>query len=503
MPKTPSKKLFDLVKSLSPAEKRYFKVFATKKNESKNKYIALFDAIEIQKTFDDEALIKTIYGDEEIQSRKYSELKAYLFDLILKCLQAYDEKSSVVTRISNMLGNVQVLFKRGHFADCKDVLKKTKKIALKYEEFSQLYEILQCEKWLAHTTINVDFLDNQLGRIEEEEKGYLEQLNNLASYRNLFLKLYLSIKKNAANETLFQEIESSNLLKKKVFKSHRAKVLYYRVQSLLAYAKENIQEFYEFNKELILEMESQPHFLDQNASEYISALSNYCMSCKLTKHYAELDVALEKFRLIKTLNYDDELKVHRQYYQILFSMCISNGAFEKARIALKDHLQKVEKFDAKLFERKSFYFYYSYIYFGCADYEQSLVYLNEWLDLPKTVERPYYKMLARIFNLVLHYEMKNNILLESLLRSTYRFLKKENQLHEIERAFLTFIRNSLKVANKSELKDQLLQLRTSLESINDGKPARIGQFDLSAWVESKIENKPFAEVVQRRFVSTI
>lgn len=499
MPKTPSKKLFDLIKTLSSAEKRYFKVFATKKNESKNKYIALFDAIDSQKTFDDEALINAIYGDEKIQSRKYSELKAYLFDLILKCLQAYDEKSSVVTRISNMLGSVQVLFKRGHFVDCKDVLKKTKKIALKYEEFSQLYEILQWEKWLAHTTIDVDFLDNELGRIEEEEKQYLEQLNNLASYRNLFLKLYLSIKKNAADKELFEIIENDSLVKKKEFRSHRAKVLYFRVKSLLAYAKENIQEFYEYNKELITEMESRRHFLDENASEYISALSNYCMSCKLTKHYDELDESLEKFKSIKTLNYDDELKVHRQYYQILFSMCISNGEFHKAKGALKDHFDKVEKFDANLFERKSFYFYYSYIYFGCGDYEQALVYLNEWLDLPKTVERPYYKMLARIFNLVLHFEMENNILLESLLRSTYRFLKKENQLHEIERAFLTFIRNSLKTANKSEMLDQFELLHHSLLKINDGKSARIGQFDLSAWVESKLENKPFAEVVKSRF----
>ncbi len=500
MPKTPSKKLFDLVKSLSSAEKRYFKVFVSKKNDSKNKYVTLFDAIESQTTFDDEALIKSIYGDAKIQSRKYSELKAYLFDLILKCLQAYDEKSSVVTQISNMLGNVQVLFKRGHFEDCKDVLKKTKKIALKYEEFSQLYEILQWEKWLAHTTIDIDFLDNQLDRIEDEEKQYLQQLNNLAAYRNLFLKLYLSLKKNAADEDLFNFIESNSLVKKLEFKSHRAKVLHFRVKSLLAYARENVEEFYIYNKELITEMESQPHFLNENVSEYISSLSNYCMSCKLTKHYEELEIALEKFKSIKTLNYDDELKVHRQYYQILFSMCILNGNFEKAKIALKDHFAKVEKFDANLFERKTFYFYYSYIYFGCEDYEQALVYLNVWLDLPKTVERPYYKMLARIFNLVLHYEMKNNLLLESLLRSTYRFLKKENQLHEIERAFLTFIRNSLKVANKSELNDQLVQLKVNLEKINDGKPARIGQFDLSAWVESKLENRSFAEVVQSRFV---
>ena len=499
MPKTPSRKLFDLIKSLSPAEKRYFKVYANKKNDSKNKYLTLFDAIESQQSFDDEKLILKVYGDQVITSRKYSELKAYLYDFILKSLQAYDEKSSVQTRISNMMGNVQALYKRGHYDDCKDVLRKVKKVALHYEEFSHLIEILKWEKWLAHTTIDVDFLDEQLSRIEAEEKRYFYQLNNLSSFRNLFLKLYLSIKKNKTDDELLEEIENNDLVKKENFKSHRAKVLYNRVKSSLAYSRSNIEDFYTYSKELIEVMESEPHFLKEEASEYISAISNYCISCKLTKHYAESEGAIMKFKNVKALNYDDELKIHRQYYQNLFSHCITTGEFDKAKSALKEHLQQIQKFDSGLFERKSFYFYYSYIHFGSGDYEKALEYLNHWLGLPKTAERPYYAMLARIFNLVLHYEMGNNLLLESLLRSTYRFLKKEKQLHAIERSFLNFIKSATKAVSKAEVKMLFIELQEKLISISEGNQAKIGQFDLSAWVDSKVDNVSFAEAVRKNF----
>ncbi len=500
MPKTPSRKLFDLIKSLSSAEKRYFKVFANKKNESKSKYLTLFDAIESQSVFNDEHLITQVYGSTKITSRKYSELKAYLYDFILKSLQAYDEKSSVGTRISNMMGNVQALYKRGHYADCKDVLKKVKKVALHYEEFSHLIDILKWEKWLAHTTIDVDFLNDQLHRIEEEEKRYFVQLNNLSSYRNIFLKLYLSIKKNITEDVLISETENLDLIKGERFKSHRAKVLYYRVKTSLAFIKSDIREFYLNSKQLIQVMESEKHFLGEDVSEYISAISNYCMSCKVTKNYDEWELAINKFNKIKALNYDDGLKIHRQYYQNIFSYCIINGEFKRAKSALKDHLEKIKQFDANLFERKTFYFYYSYIHFGCGDYEKALEYLNHWLSLPKTAERPYYAMLARIFNLVLHYEMENNLLLESLLRSTYRFLKKENQLHEIERAFLNFIKNATKAVSKAEVKMLLIELQEKLMDANDGEYAKIGQFDLSAWVTSKIENVSFADAVRKEFI---
>ncbi|MEL6660584.1 MAG: hypothetical protein AAFR36_29230, partial [Bacteroidota bacterium] len=74
MPKTPSSRLFDLIKSLSGSEKRYFKV--VNKMEANSKYRLLFEAIEAQEVFKDEALQRAVYGNEEIQSRKYSELKA-------------------------------------------------------------------------------------------------------------------------------------------------------------------------------------------------------------------------------------------------------------------------------------------------------------------------------------------------------------------------------------------------------------------------------------------
>ena len=150
MPKTPSLKLFNLVKSLSGSEKRYFKLFASGNRIDKNsKYLLLFDAIDQQEEFNDELLKHKIYHGEPIKSRKYSELKAYLYDLILKSLQGYDEKTSIDYKIKNLLQNVRVLYKRSYYEDCKDLLPKVKKLAYKYELFSSIIEVLDWERQVA------------------------------------------------------------------------------------------------------------------------------------------------------------------------------------------------------------------------------------------------------------------------------------------------------------------------------------------------------------------
>ena len=146
MPKTPSAKLFRLIKSLSGSEKRYFKLFVQKGNGTTNKYLLLFDAIDAQETFDEGALKQIIYDKKALSSRKYSELKSYLYELILKALQAYDEKSSVDYQLKSLLLSVRSLYKRSLFDDCYALLRKAKKqfpsLNLDFEMTIKLYQKL-------------------------------------------------------------------------------------------------------------------------------------------------------------------------------------------------------------------------------------------------------------------------------------------------------------------------------------------------------------------------
>ena len=508
MPKTPSNKLFRLIKSLSGSEKRYFKIFIRSGGAKENKYARLFDAIDQQEEFDEEALKQIIYEGSPIQSRKYSELKAYLYELILKSLQSFDEKTSIEFRLKGLLLSVKVLYKRVLFLDCKDLLQKARKIAYKYERFNIILEVLEWEKQIAYAETNIAFLDTELDRIDEEEKAVLQQLRNISEYRNLFFRLLVNLRKDASlrkkegREKLLKLIDYPLLKDINSARSHQARILYYRIYSLYFYTQADFGNFYQTGKKLLEVMEAQPYFLDEDVSEYISALSNFILGCGQMNKYDEIEIHLKKLYHIKPKTLDDELKIHRQYYQLKFSLCIGKGNFAEGLKALQDHFRDRKRFDPGYFENNTFYYNYFYIYFGAGDYDQALEFLNKWLNLSKSVERQDLQSIARILNLIIHYELGNTVLLESLLRSTYRFLKKRDRLQNTERKIIHFIKDAMEARSKKDLKNVMENLKKSFDELSKDSFASTllsRPFNVMAWLESKIENKPFAEIVQEKF----
>ncbi len=508
MSKKPSLKLFKLIRSMTPSEKRYFKVYASNhRSTDSNKYFKLFDAIDAQKEYDDQALKTLIYNGEKLQSKKFPELKSYLFESILKSLQAFDEKTSVDYKIKGLLSNVKVLYNRSHYVECKEYLVKAKKLALKYEAFIDLLEILDWKKRIAYTLIDIPFLDKELKHIEEEEKTYLEHLQNIADYKHLFFEIYFLVKKEAFIRSekklpIVNEFKRHPLLQNlSTAKSHRAKILYYRCRSLYYSFVLKYKKFYNFNKELIALMESAPHFLKEDVSEYISATSNLILSCGLLKKYNECNEVLENLHEIKPLTYDDELKIKRQYYLFKMSIAQTTGEFETGLKTINDMQKVSKKYKLEFFEPSTLYFQYFYIHFGLGDYDSALDYLNKLMDIPKSdVNKQDLRSIARIINLFIHFELGNHLLLESLLRSTYRFLKERQRLYELEKEVIRFITKAEKIQTKKELDTLFKELRVQFKKLSEipSEKAMLNYFDFDALLESKITNKSFAEIVKSK-----
>lgn len=505
MPKTSSDRLFRLIKSLSATEKRYFKVFIGATGNKGNKYGALFDAMDAQVQFDDDALRRQVYGREPMQSRKYSELKAYLYELVLKSLQAYDENTSIDYKLKGMLQSVRALHRRAHFDDCLQILTKAGKLAQEYEKFAALLEVLHWEKLVAYARGDIDGLDKRLEEIEAEEARCTERLQNLNAYQNLFYESWLSIRKNALRPNANDDIPSLSghllLQDENNALSYQARVLYYRVRSIFSYAQKDYAGFYEMSRVLIGIMESKPPMLREDVSEYISALSNYSVSCGYLSDYEGVRECLKKLRSVQPNTRDDELKIHRQYYTNAFRLCIVTGEFKEGLQALEQHLEEVKLFDKEQFERSSFYFQYFYIYFGAGDFGKALDYLNQWLRLPRSVERQDLQSLARILNLIIHYEMDNFLLLDSLLRSTHRFLNQHKTMLLFEVSLIQFLRKAIKASQLKEIQEALVQLRQDFDTLsgNPSEKAMLQLFDFESWIESKLSGQAFSYIVQEKY----
>jgi tetratricopeptide (TPR) repeat protein len=209
-------------------------------------------------------------------------------------------------------------------------------------------------------------------------------------------------------------------------------------------------------------------------------------------------LSLQKLKKVEPHSVDDQLKIHSQYYNNYFALCIRTGNFSEGLQLLKRHLKEVKSLDQKLFQRSRFYFQYFYIYFGSGNYSQSLIHLNEWLNLPKSVEQQDLQHLARLLNLIVHFEIGNTILLSSLIRSTQRSLQKQDRWNAFEQVLLQSLRQAIQLPS---FREQQTLFQQSLKKflaikLSPADHALLRFFDFKSWWQSKAERRDFASVMQ-------
>ena len=512
MPKTPSIRLHELVNSLSGSEKRYFTIFASKHSSSKstkiNKYIQLFNIIDKQSFYDENAIKQAIYPNQKIESRKFSELKHYLYELILKSLHSYDEKTSIDFKLKSMLNNVRVLVKRSLYDHCDDILNKTKKIAYQYNQFLIVLEVLKWKKQIAYSQSNISFLNEELKNINDEEHELIGKILKYRDYQTLFFQFLISLKRDAItrNDERFEALKSlvtNELLDAEQFPDfYEAQVLFYRIHGIYHSSTRSYNDYYSTNLALIDLIESQPNFLKEDPSVYISVITNQIFSCGMLRKYEEVNQNLIKLRHVRPITNDDKYKIFLHYYLNKMILCTENGDFKQGVQLIDEREEESKQFPkAKSLFGINYCLVYSYLYFGAERYDEALNWLNQLLDYSDNLQRQDLQSVARILQIIIHYELGNGMFLEYLLRSTYRYLRRRNRLYAFELRIIKFIKKSRTIITGKALQDEFIKLRMDfivmLENPKEGFILRY--FDFVSWLDSKIEGQTFGEVLQSKY----
>jgi len=124
-----SNDLFRLIKSLSPSEKRFFKIYSSRHViGEENNYVKLFDIIDKQKQYDEAEIRKHFNNNPFV---KYlSKSKAYLHQLILKSLTSYYSQITIDAKLKEQLRQVEILYHKALYDQCIKLLRKVKKFIL-------------------------------------------------------------------------------------------------------------------------------------------------------------------------------------------------------------------------------------------------------------------------------------------------------------------------------------------------------------------------------------
>ena len=136
--------IHQLIRSLSKAEKRNFKMMASRYTKDQNNYLLLFDAVDKQMVYDETKLRKKF--SNHTFGQNIGKTKYLLYDLLLKSLRPLSNTKSKIGQLQSMLQSVDFLTSKGLYKQADNLLKKAKKLAIHYQLFSIQLEILDREK---------------------------------------------------------------------------------------------------------------------------------------------------------------------------------------------------------------------------------------------------------------------------------------------------------------------------------------------------------------------
>ena len=485
--------LYDLVKSLTKSEKRYIKV---QSGTGDKDYIHLMDALIAQKTFDEENLIKENDGANFLKHLAVN--KRYLYDLILKSLTRFGRKT-LEDKIFEKVSAANVLIEKGLFNAAFREVKSGQKIAEEYELFELQILLRGIEKRLISRQQFKAQGAHDIHQIFQVEMNCLEQLKNANEYWYLaqqiakFQMRFQKIQNKEQQKQIKKLEESPKFQTQSLATNFRSKLYFYQANATYQFMLGNVEKAYKINSNFLGELEANPHFLRLYAERYLATLNNMLIDSLVIGKYdilkegiSRLAMTLERpeFKSIKNI----ESRVFRQRYLLLINWSISQKDFKTTMDWIPEIEAGLERFGKKIekHHRVTFYYLVAYLLFQNDHYEQALKWNNLILNDNKedVVKEVFY--FARILNLLIHYELENYSLLESLLSSTPKYLKARRNIYKTEKALFRLLKKLLSSVNKKEKKKLFDDFENEIQELfkTPGEKRIFNYLDLRLWGEN-------------------
>ncbi|MBA4141138.1 MAG: hypothetical protein H0X70_11705, partial [Segetibacter sp.] len=212
---------------------------------------------------------------------------------------------------------------------------------------------------------------------------------------------------------------------------------------------------------------------------------------------------LEEFATSDIVNHHDNFRVQAFVYinSAKINEHLMSGTF-KDGLALVPYIEeKLNEYSLYLDTHRILVFNYKIasLYFGSGNYDTSIDYLQKIIQ-DNVDLRTDLQCYARVVHLMAHYELGNYEIIESLIKSVYRFMAKMENLTVVEEEMFKFLRNSFKISPRKmqpEFEKFLLKIKQFEKSRFETRA--FAYLDIISWVESKVYRKTMSEIIKGKY----
>jgi hypothetical protein len=500
--------LFSLVKSLSKSEKRQFKLYVGRLGgNAEANFMSLFNLLDKVSAYDDELILKKT----NIKKQQISNTKAHLYRQILVSLRFNPAHQNVRAQIREQFDFAAILYNKGLYKQSLKILDKAKDLALNSGENNLAYEIVEFEKIIESQYITRS-LSNRADELAEQAKELSLKNIRISKLSNLSLQLYsLLLKagyvKDDKDSKLLTEYFEKRLPKYQLSElGFMEKLFLYKAYLWHSLIKQDFLSSFKYARKWVDLFEENPEMKKQNPVFYLKGVNYLAESLYLIKYRKKFNKVLENLDLdIKkdniVLNENTKTLAFLYYNQNKLNLYFLEGKFTKGLVFVEKLLDEIKLYEEHIDAHHIMVFYYKIacMYFGAGKNEECIFYLEKIINNKELKMREDLLCFSRVLNLVAHYDAGLDFNIDKLIVSTYKFLLKMNDLHDVQRKMISFLKN-LSNIYPQELRKEFIKLHSELKKYENHPFERRAflYLDILSWLESKINNVTVEYIIQQK-----
>lgn len=511
MAATPSTSLYELIKSLTKSEKRYFKIFSSKHTiGEENNYITLFDYLDNQNGYDETKLFEDFKGQAFLN--KFSITKKRLQENILRSLDSYHSNSSIDAQLYRMMHYAEILYDKSLYKQCKKYLQSAEKLAEKHAKYHILLEVNQKMKRLLENTgyagsdqAFLDAMQTKDNELSEVIRGY----NNLWHIKSS-LMMHLNrngVARNQEERKIYDELihPLSHCQYAVAFDSV---FLVNQIQAAYYFGTLDFQKSEQYIAANITLYKENAERLKEEVNIYFSLISNGIYLNHHLGDYSRVDELLNELKTIskesgKNLSEDLNIKLFSSINSTRLMLYNERGEFTEAIQTVPLIEEAYRLYGSKIAPARRAYLNYNIAvaYFGEGAYTQSLKWINTILNDKDLDEKLDIYCFSQLLNLILHFELDNRELLPYAIKNTQRYLKSRNRVYKFEEIFLKYLNKLSRTISPLDQMDLLENVITEIQPLTEDPFERsvFDSFKFLLWAKSKLLKRPFAELVHTAY----
>jgi hypothetical protein len=482
--------LFQLVKAMSPAEKRAFRLLSERHaRQDGNNYLLLLDAIAAQATYDEAALRKQLEGKAMLNN--LAEAKSYLYHSILRSMRFSKGAESPETELREVLDHLELLHGKGLIDQAERQVKVGLEKAAKLDLHAFTAEFLRWQRRLVKWRGGKSILQ-ELAVIGKAEADDL-----MGRLQTLLAQQVGTVSPTRSAE--LQEIWAHDALRQPpVASGFHALSAYYYAHAYYHRMQGDAVATLDAWVHVVATYDAHAIQIKRQLDQYTNALASLIDAQLNGRQLQRIPDALARLRQLKAREPQTMARMFflEQHLSIRYALVTGRLSDALPRVPeLEAGMLRYSKYLSASLEM-TFLYNLCALYFLAERYPECQRYINLALNRPQISVREDLVDALRMLEMIARYVRGQQDVVEHLHRAHERRLRLRETKHPFSQLALRFVGRLLAAVDAAETRHCIAEARGDLQTMaQSSKPA--GFDELNYWVRSRLEGRRIEQIVQQ------